>query len=186
MKINFSDYNFKGFLRREVEFCGQDATLVLPESIKTEFTEKTAIFRSSIWSKDGELLSAGMKKFTNWLENTEHFPDPTTINDTDIRLKLDGCLDGETVVETEHGKRTIKQVCEDKDSKVLAFVDGEQKFVDIQGYSIKSPSNNWYELELEDGKIVKLTGNHMVYLPELNCYRRVDELNGDEEVLLKK
>ena len=42
---------------------------------------------------------------------------------------------------------------------------------------------NWFEIELENGTKIKLTGNHKVYLPELKCYRRVDELKGDENIL---
>ena len=105
MKINFSDYNFDGFVRREVKFCGKDAILIFPESIKTKFTHKTAIFRSSIWSKSGELLSAGAKKFTNWFENPGEFPDPVTIKNTDIRLKIDGSL---AICENHNGQFNVR------------------------------------------------------------------------------
>ena len=30
----------------------------------------------------------------------------------------------------------------------------------------------WYEIELEDGTTLRLTGNHRVYLPEKHCYRK--------------
>lgn len=42
----------------------------------------------------------------------------------------------------------------------------------------------WYEIELEDGRKITITGNNPVWIPELNAYRRVDELNGDEFLLI--
>ena len=48
----------------------------------------------------------------------------------------------------------------------------------------KENTHQWYEIELEDGRKIKLTGNHKVYLPDLNCYRRVDELQGNENLLV--
>jgi len=93
MKINFSDYNLEGFVQREVKFCGQDAILIFPECIKTKFTQRNKIFRSSIWSKGGELLSGGFPRFVNWGENPDNFPIPTKIKDCEFVLKLDGsCL----------------------------------------------------------------------------------------------
>ena len=34
------------------------------------------------------------------------------------------------------------------------------------------------------GTKLTITGNNPVWCPELNCYRRVDELNGDEKLLV--
>jgi intein/homing endonuclease len=62
----------------------------------------------------------------------------------------------------------------------------QEEMVDILAHSVKSNNNDWYELELEDGKTITLTGNHKVYLPELDCYRRVEDLKGDEVFLLSK
>lgn len=47
------------------------------------------------------------------------------------------------------------------------------------------PSNNdWYEIELADGRKLKVTGNHEVWLPALRCWRRVDQLTVDDEFLV--
>jgi hypothetical protein len=90
MKIKFGNYDLSGFRVRDVKFCGEEALLVNPDNIKTKFTKNNKIFRSSIWSKQGELLSAGFKKFTNWGENPEHFPTPSKITSCDIIEKIDG------------------------------------------------------------------------------------------------
>ena len=104
--------------------------------------------------------------------------------------KLDGCLDESTILETEEGEKTIKEVCETMyTGKVKTFNLETQKeeFRKILGHSIKkSSSHQWFEIKLNDGKKIKITGNHEVWLPELLCWRRVDELEGNEEFLLKK
>lgn len=90
MIIDLNSIDEENFLVREGKFCGEDAILVNPNHIGTKFTQKNKIFRSSIWSKDGELLSAGLKKFVNAHENPENFPTPTSLKDSSAILKIDG------------------------------------------------------------------------------------------------
>lgn len=49
-------------------------------------------------------------------------------------------------------------------------------------YKNLSKNENMYELELEDGKILKLTGNHKVLLTS-GIYKRVDELSEEDNIL---
>lgn len=53
-----------------------------------------------------------------------------------------------------------------------------------EGVSVMDSSGNWFEIELDDGRKIKLTGNHMVWCNDLNCYRRVDELTGNEDMMI--
>ena len=48
----------------------------------------------------------------------------------------------------------------------------------------KSPV--WYEIETESGAKIKATGNHKVFLPDLKCWRRVDELDGSENLMVNR
>jgi len=103
--------------------------------------------------------------------------------------KLEGCLDENTILETEDGIKTIKEICETKYSgKIKSFDNIKNKIIytKITNHSIKINTNNkkWFEIELEDGKKITLTENHRVWLPSLNCWRRADELTGDEELLI--
>lgn len=104
--------------------------------------------------------------------------------------KLDGCLDEKTLLETEEGIKTIKEICESKYSgkvKTFNLVTQKEEFRKILGHYIKESTNHqWFEIELENGIKIKITGNHEVWLPKLLCWRRVDELTGGEEFLLKK
>lgn len=106
--------------------------------------------------------------------------------------KLDGCLGGETIVEFEGSlKLKLAEVVDKKiDKRIKCYNERTHK---VEYKRILSWSKNvddvnedhyqWYEIELENGITIKLTGNHRVYLPELKCYRRVDELDGTEKLL---
>ena len=106
-----------------------------------------------------------------------------------IAVKLDGCVEATTLIQTEHGNKTIKEICDSKyQGKVVSFdVETQQvKYSAITNHFINDPCDNWYEIETESGKILKITGNHRVWLPELHCYRKVEDLNENDKFLLKE
>ena len=88
----FVDLNLIGddFLKKEGEFGGRKAILVNPKDFGVEWTQKNSIFRSSVWSEAGELLSPSFKKFVNWGERPEAFPVPENILNCSVMEKLDG------------------------------------------------------------------------------------------------
>lgn len=92
MLINFDNYDLTDFNKKLVKFCDQDAWLIYPNEIGVKWTQKNKIFRSSIWSLSGELLSAGFPKFTNVGENPENFPIPNSLDGSKIISKEDGSL----------------------------------------------------------------------------------------------
>jgi len=103
-----------------------------------------------------------------------------------LEAKLDGCLSESWIVEFEDGSKvTIKEVVDKSLSgKIKSFntISGKIEFNEILGWAkdgddIEINNYEWFEIELENGKILPpLTGNHLVYLPKLKCYRRVDLL----------
>lgn len=109
-----------------------------------------------------------------------------------VQIKMDGegCLSGETEVLTEFGKKTIAELCEAQLScKVATFdvVKEEIEYQPIKAHSILEPEGDWFEVELEDGVMLRITGNHKVWLPQLQCYRRVCDLKeGDEFLTLEE
>jgi len=105
-----------------------------------------------------------------------------------ILAKLDGCLHHSTILQTEDGDKTIKEICDTKyDGKVLSYNLETKKnvFDQIIGHSVKENIDNWYEIELEDGTILKVTDNHKIFLPNLNCYREVSDLKVGDFILKK-
>jgi hypothetical protein len=101
--------------------------------------------------------------------------------------KLDGCLSEDCKLETEDGIKTIKEICEKKYNgkiKSFNFFTNNIEFKKILNYSIKNNNNDWYEIELENGNKIKLTGNHKIFISNLNCWRKVSDLIGNEHVIL--
>lgn len=101
--------------------------------------------------------------------------------------KIDGCCDEETVLETDIGEITIKEICDKKIKckvKAFDFINNKEIFTNVIDYSIKENNDDWYEIELENGIKIKLTGNHKVWITNLNCYRCVKDLNKDDDVML--
>ena len=107
--------------------------------------------------------------------------------------KLDGCVSGDTLITMENGERIpIKEIVEFKiEGNVQTYnpETGKIEFNKILNHmknmdDINESKHQWYEIELDDGRKIKLTGNHKVFIPELGCYRRVDELTGDESFLV--
>lgn len=107
--------------------------------------------------------------------------------------KLDGCVSGDTLISVEGGKNLpIKTIVENKmDIKVLTYNTETNKteYKPIKNHmknmdDVNEQSHQWFELELEDGRKLKVTGNHKIYLPELQCWRRVDELAENDKLLI--
>jgi len=106
-----------------------------------------------------------------------------------ITEKLDGCLEENTLIETEDGEKTIKKICDSKyTGKIKSFDIFENKISwdNIVGHKIRKNINNWYEIETEDGEKISLTGDHKIYINNLKCWRQVKDLDGTEDLLIRK
>lgn len=104
-----------------------------------------------------------------------------------ISLKLHGCVDAETLINTNQGIYTIKEIVDNKMDVLIEAYDLESKqkvFVPIDQYYTFPNDGDWYEIELEDGKKLTITGNNPVYLPELNCYRKVWNIKVGDVLLI--
>ena len=122
-------------------------------------------------------LQANMWRFT-----------PDTI--VTISNKLHGCVEKNTSVETmEFGTKTIGEIVDGQIDCHIKCYDtniDECVWAPVDNFYMIPDDGEWYEIELENGKKITITGNNPVWLPILNAYRRVDELNGDEYLLMDK
>jgi len=106
--------------------------------------------------------------------------------------KMDGenCLDENVQLLTEFlGYKTIRWICENKyGGRVLTYDTHTEteEFEKIINWQILENNDDWYELELDDGKTILLTGIHLVWLQDLKCYRKVVDLKPGDNFLLKK
>jgi hypothetical protein len=187
--INMKLPNKEEFNYKDCVIAGDECWLITPKDMSVKWNDENARFRSCVVRKsDNFVVSQGFRKFTNFGEQPAFEPWKDCWK-FEARHKLDGCCDENTILLTEDGNKTIKEICDTQYlGKVLGYnhETSQEEMVDILAHSVKSNNNDWYELELEDGKTITLTGNHKVYLPELDCYRRVEDLKGDEVFLLSK
>lgn len=90
MKIDLSKIDRENFMVHEHFIGSTPVYLVQPIHIGATWTKDNLIFRSSVWTADGEPVSLSWKKFANWGEKPEVFPTPNSLNDTEAMEKIDG------------------------------------------------------------------------------------------------
>lgn len=79
------------FVIRDYVISNTPVKLVFPKEIGIKWNEENKVFRSSIWTEDGELVSASWKKFTNLGEQPDF--EPLDIDgDLEYIQKIDGSL----------------------------------------------------------------------------------------------
>lgn len=101
--------------------------------------------------------------------------------DTIVHLsyKEHGCVSSDTIINTLQGDYTIKEIVNNKlevDVKAFDINTGEIVYVPIDDYFLLENDGDWYEIELEDGCKLNITSHNPVWLPELSCYRKTEEL----------
>ena len=69
---------------------GEIVHLIQPQHIGTKWQQDNKHMRSVVVNYEGEVISASFPKFTNWGENTEHFPVPNSLKHCTVVEKLDG------------------------------------------------------------------------------------------------
>lgn len=93
MKIYLNKIDREQFNIKQSVIAGENAYLVTPKGHATIWSQENKIFRSSIWNEQGELISAGFPKFTNWGEAPDQFPVPSSLDGCTVVDKIDGsCL----------------------------------------------------------------------------------------------
>lgn len=92
MKIDIQKLDLTQFMAHDHFVAGEVVTLIQPKNIGAKWTQENKHLRSSVWNYQGELISAGFPKFTNFGENPEHFPVPQSLKNCTIVEKLDGSL----------------------------------------------------------------------------------------------
>jgi hypothetical protein len=166
MQINPDKFpSSEEFCLRDCQIGGEDCILIFPHQIGVKWTDQNKIFRSSIWTVDGRLVSGGFRKFTNVSEQPEF--EPIDLNGKiNWRSKIDGsCLiiskfknqlivrtrgtvDAESTMENGHEIPLLKE----KYPKVFnnALLDSENYSLLCEWYS---PLNKIVEKEAEEAEL---------------------------------
>jgi len=101
---------------------------------------------------------------------------------------MDGCLDESSLILTENGIVPISKLVADfAGVRVLTYNETSDtlEYKPVLGSSVTEKGDKqWYEVKLADGSILRVTGNHRIYLPFLKCWRRVEDLVVGDDLLL--
>ena len=90
MKIDISSIDRTQFMVHEHSLNGEIVHLIQPQHIGTKWTQDNKHMRSVVVNYEGEVISASFPKFTNWGENPDNFPVPTSLKNATVVEKLDG------------------------------------------------------------------------------------------------
>lgn len=90
------------FCIRDCIVANTDCNLIFPIKHDIKWNGNNKIFRSSIWTKDGELVSASWKKFTNLGEQLEFEP-----IDIDSDIEFIHKIDGSTLIISKFKRELI-------------------------------------------------------------------------------
>lgn len=158
------------------------------ESLK--YKEVLASRGTVVEVKDGKakIICGSYYKFFNYGEGLEEkidFSNPKCF----ISTKKDGwiCVSGDSEVETENGKKTIKEVVEGNDKYILSFnpLTKEIEYAEIEEKHADSEKKEWYEIETESGKKIKITGEDLLAISN-GSFRKVKDLNIGDELIIKE
>ena len=107
-----------------------------------------------------------------------------------ISHKTHGCVSWDSVVQTkQYGAMIIKDIVDRRlECEILSFnVESEEvEYCKVLDWYYLCDDGEWYEIETEDGEKLIITGNNPVWLPDLHCYRRVEDLEIGDVVLSLK
>lgn len=154
-----------------------NATLTLSQGVA--YTKFQNLLQNSPWFMEHGTLSG--KKVIEYIPNG---PIRFTVgSQVEHSLGKDiFCVSGETEILTEHG---IKRI-EDLDGKIIRVYsqNSEHNIVLSEPVLIQKTKEvkELYEIELEDGTIIKCTNNHQLRLSN-GLYKRADELTEDDDIM---
>jgi hypothetical protein len=97
------------------------------------------------------------------------------------------CLAGDVLVFTRSGNKSIEDIYdEDYMGEVLSYniANDTYEWKNILNMRILPDNGDWYEITLENGDTIIATSNHKFYLPDLNCFRELKDLNVNDILLI--
>lgn len=133
MKVDLSLIDQEQFMIHDHMIGDELVTLVQPRHIGAVWDGINDIFRSSVWDKDGNLISASYKKFVNWGEKPHIYPVPASLSGAHLMEKIDGSTlifsrwKGATIVRT---RGTVDARLQDNGQEIDFLTQKYSKFIE--------------------------------------------------------
>jgi intein/homing endonuclease len=102
-----------------------------------------------------------------------------------LELAREKCVYGDAIIQTEkNGEMTLKEFVDGNvDDKVLAYdeLTHTNEYKNVIAKMNNDDTDEWLEIELEDGKIIQVTPNHRIYVDGTG-YVQAKDLTNDMEL----
>lgn len=102
-----------------------------------------------------------------------------------LNLAREKCISGDSIIYTEnHGEMTIENFVSNMvDDKILSYNQetGQNEYMDVISREDNDVTDEWLEIELEDGKTIQVTPNHRMYVEGIG-YIQAKDLTEDMEL----
>jgi len=144
MKIDLDKLDLTQFMAHHHMVAGEVVMLVQPQHIGTKWSQDNKHLRSSVWNSEGELISAGFPKFTNWGENPDHFPVPVSLKNATVMEKLDGS----TLIVSKYKGQYILRTRGTVDASTMANGDELELFKSTILSKLQDNNDTWNYLIL--------------------------------------
>jgi intein/homing endonuclease len=99
------------------------------------------------------------------------------------------CCSGNTLINTETGVMSIKDICDNKFSGNVWSVNHETNISELKpvtGWSVMPrKKKHWVKLTTKSGKVLIVTRNHRVFLPEIAAYREAENIIVGDRVIIR-
>jgi len=176
LKDPLEHYHIKN--TEKIAFAFMNIKLDLAEAIATDKFQKT-IQKSPWFMNKGKMTQRNNNPYWNP-------PDPLELiigsqSDDVIGRPIFFCLDGETMIKTTEGLKRLDTLV-DKDIQVIS-IDEQGEEVISEHCTVKPTlkTNEEYQIELEDGSIIKCTPTHRFMLKN-GTYKMAKDLTEDDEL----
>ena len=172
------------FTKEQAEYLSR----VFDKDLKAGFSADTF---NKIWKSPEDTIPTFEVMLADKCGSTEDFETYVTFP-CQADFKYDGCLSKSWVIQLRDGRNvTIGEfVDKNMEGEVLSYNNSTKKkewkkvLAKIKN-SMPERSYEWFVLTLSDGtELPPLTGNHRIWLPKLKCWRRADELQVDDFLLI--
>jgi len=111
-------------------------------------------------------------------------PFPTEVPKTD----QERCLSGETLIDTECGKISIKAIVSNKMSVKVYSYNHDTKSAELRpviGWSEMTRKNTWVKIKMKPGKELICTTNHRLWCEDISAYRQADQIETGQKIIVK-
>ena len=139
MKIDLDKVDRTQFMVHEHSLNGEIVHLIQPQHIGTKWQQDNKHMRSVVVNYEGEVISAGLPKFTNWGENPDNFPVPNSLKNTTVVEKLDGS----TLIVSKYNGQYILRTRGTVDASTMANGHEVELFKDTILKTLESKIVTW-------------------------------------------